>query len=292
MITATNLTASRGKKIVFGSVNLEIEKGEVIGIWGANASGKSTLIRLLAGLESARIGQVLIDNMKASTMQNRRRMGYLPQRFGFWPELNTYEVMMTFAAARNLPRGRAQASVTELIELVDLSAYDLAGHLTPGQQKRLGMATALVHDPEFLFFDDLTADLDATRRSEIAGIIAELAQLGKTIVLTSPRLADLVNVCNRIVRLKEGQLEELNVGALLPTVKRWRIEMEKLERTATAERLESLAYFDQVRVVDLGLEIESDTWTRDPLLEELLLLGITFTRLSELPGRPSKKEKP
>lgn len=200
-IQATNIEKSYNKRKIVNGVNLAIRQNEIIAVIGPNGAGKSTILEMLIGLRKADTGEISywLDAYK-------EKMGVQLQSAPFFVGLNAYENLMLFAAFyKKKLTGEQVNSVLQLCGLYDNRKAD-ASKLSGGQQKRLAIAIALIHNPMLIFLDEPTAALDPRARQEIHTLIRQLHQQGKTVVFTSHDMDEVDKLATRIVMINQGQI--------------------------------------------------------------------------------------
>lgn len=190
--------------------SLEIPRGTIYGLIGPNGAGKTTLMRILAALIAPNSGQVWFDNKEVtrSPMIIQRKMGFMPDFFGVYPDLTSAEYLEFYAGIHGIPRAKRAAIVKDLLELVELSSKQdaLVEGLSRGMKQRLCLARALVHDPEVLILDEPASGLDPRARVELRELVRSLQSLGKTIIISSHILLELAEMCTNIAIMQAGQL--------------------------------------------------------------------------------------
>ena len=179
----------------------ELDKG-CYGLLGPNGAGKTTLLRCILGLYPVSEGVV--------SLQKGEQIGYLPQRFGMFHELKVKEMMYYFAAAKKVSKEKREAEIERVLADVNLSekAEEKVGHLSGGMQRRLGIAQAILGDPDILFLDEPTTGLDPEERSHFKEIIRKLAKDDKIIVISTHIVQEVEAVCDRVLIMKDGTLLE------------------------------------------------------------------------------------
>jgi ABC-2 type transport system ATP-binding protein len=191
-------------------LSLEIPRGTIYGLIGPNGAGKTTLMRILAALIVPSSGQVWFENKEVTRTPNviQRKVGYMPDFFGVYPDLTSAEYLEFYAGIHGIPRTKRAALVTDLLELVELSSKRdaLVEGLSRGMKQRLCLARALVHDPEVLILDEPASGLDPRARVELRELVRTLQGLGKTIIISSHILLELAEMCTDIAILQGGQL--------------------------------------------------------------------------------------
>lgn len=181
--------------------------GAVTALIGPNGSGKTTLLLVLAGLLAASSGRVEVAGADPRRATTRRRIGWMPDEFGTWDTLTPTEILVTFARAYGLAKAPARARAAALLDQLYLTelATSPARVLSRGQKQRLGLARALVHDPDVLLLDEPASGLDPRSRIELRQTLRGLAGQGKTVLLSSHVLAELEDVYDAAVFLDRGK---------------------------------------------------------------------------------------
>jgi ABC-2 type transport system ATP-binding protein len=191
-------------------LSLEIPRGTIYGLIGPNGAGKTTLMRILAALIAPNSGQVWFEDKEVTRAPAiiQRKVGYMPDFFGVYPDLTSAEYLEFYAGIHGIPRSKHAAIVNDLLELVELSSKRdaLVEGLSRGMKQRLCLARALVHDPEVLILDEPASGLDPRARVELRELVRTLQSLGKTIIISSHILLELAEMCTNIAILQAGQL--------------------------------------------------------------------------------------
>ena len=202
MIRCVGLTKWYGSFLALDGLDLTLDKGDLFGFIGPNGAGKTTTMKILATLLLPTEGEAFVGSYDVVRQPDevRHMVGYMPDFFGTYAEMRVSEYLAFFAAAYRVPSGERNKVVSELLELVELShkAEEVVGALSRGMQQRLGLARALVHDPQVLILDEPASGLDPRARVEMREILKQLRSMGKTILLSSHILPELADVCNRI----------------------------------------------------------------------------------------------
>lgn len=207
-IYITQLTKDYGRFRALEGVTLHIPGG-MFGLLGPNGAGKTTLMRILTTLLPPTSGQVTIGGV--DVMQDpgwvRQRLGYLPQDFGFYKSLNAYELLDYIAAMKNIPARQRRSQVQAVLEAVNLGgeARRKVGAFSGGMSQRLGIAQALLGEPELLVVDEPTAGLDPEERLRFRNLLARLAQ-ERTVLLSTHIVADVEASCSGLAVLDRGRL--------------------------------------------------------------------------------------
>lgn len=218
IIETKNLTKVYGEQTVVNSVNLHIEKGSIYGLLGRNGAGKTTIMKMILGLTDISNGEVSVfnQNIKGNEKKIYPRIGAIIETPGFYPNLTGTENLEIFAMLRGTAFPNA---VKNALEVVGLPYKDkkLFGNYSLGMKQRLGIANAILHDPEVLILDEPTNGLDPIGIAEVRDFIKDLSvKKGKTILISShilseiTLLADTVGIIDKGVLLEENSIEELN----------------------------------------------------------------------------------
>jgi ABC-2 type transport system ATP-binding protein len=210
----------RPKVQALKALDLQVYRGEIFGLLGPNGSGKTTTIKLLLGLLFPTDGEALIFNEPTTNVAKNERIGYLPEESYLYKFLNAEETLQFYGRLFKIPAAERNKRVGRLVDMVGLSAakHRQLREYSKGMQRRIGLAQALINNPELILLDEPTSGLDPIGTSEIKHLIRELREQGKTIVLSGHLLADMQDICDRIAILHRGELKEIGRVAELLTV--------------------------------------------------------------------------
>lgn len=189
-------------------LNLEVQDNEIFGLLGPNGSGKSTTIKILLGLLEPSVGECAIYGKPSRTVEARRSVGFLPEAPYFYRYLSGRELVRYYARLCGVAKADLKEAVESVIELVGMqeAAHRRVGTYSKGMLQRIGLAQAIVHDPQLVILDEPTAGVDPLGSAAIAEIIRELKSRGKTILLSSHLLAQIEGLCDRVAILHRGKL--------------------------------------------------------------------------------------
>jgi ABC-2 type transport system ATP-binding protein len=213
----------RQKKIALRALNLQIFKGEIFGLLGPNGSGKTTTIKLLLGLLFPTDGDAIVFDKPAADVRKNEKIGYLPEESYLYRFLNAEETLDFYGRLFDMPAQVRQDRAKQLIEMVGLwqDRKRILKEYSKGMRQRIGLAQALINEPELIILDEPTSGLDPLGARWMKDLILQLKTRGKTIIMCSHRLEDVQDVCDRIAILNNGELQELGrVSKLLQDVNR------------------------------------------------------------------------
>src|SRR5579859_832798 len=230
---------NRPKARAVDNVDFEVRQGEVFGLLGPNGSGKSTTVKLILGLLYPTKGQIEVFGHSPRHVQTKSRIGYLPEESYLYRYLNSRETLDFFGNLFHLPKGERRNRTEQLLEMVGLGKVQtrVVGEFSKGMQRRIGLAQALINDPDLVILDEPTSGLDPIGCREVKDLILALARRGKTVILSSHLLSDVEDVCDRVVIYYGGKIQAMGtLKELLATPDAIRITTPALSRP-TMERV-------------------------------------------------------
>ena len=205
-LTADRITKQYKNKIAVDRMSFTLARG-LTGLLGANGAGKTTLMRILCGILVPDSGTVTCDGMDVETEEYREMLGYLPQEFGYYPEFSGRDFLLYMSAVKGLRKKEALKKTEELIELVGLkdAGRKKVRTYSGGMKQRLGIAQALLNDPQILIMDEPTAGLDPQERIRFRNLIAAIGK-DRIVLLSTHIVSDLEHIADRLMIMKEGRL--------------------------------------------------------------------------------------
>ncbi|MFL5245433.1 MAG: ABC transporter ATP-binding protein [Gemmataceae bacterium] len=210
MIETRDLTKMYGDLYALNRLTLKLERGDVYGFIGPNGAGKTTTMRILATLLNPTWGEASVCGYSIynGAKEIRRLMGYMPDFFGVYDDMKVIEYLEFFAAAYRIKGPERRKKCEQVLELVDLGYKRdaLVTSLSRGMTQRLGLARVLLHEPQVLLLDEPASGLDPRARIEMRGLLKELRNMGKTILVSSHILPELADICNKIGIIERGKL--------------------------------------------------------------------------------------
>ena len=209
MISAQNLTRRFGGFTAVNDVSFEVGKGEIIGFIGPNGARKTTTMRILTGFLPASEGRAMVagHDVFEDSMSVRKKVGYLPETPPLYPELSIGVYLRFIAEIRGIPSSKRTTRIGEVMELVGLSGWEnrILGSLSKGYRQRVGLAQAVIHDPEVLVLDEPASGLDPTQVVGIREFIVDLASR-RTVILSTHILPEVERICPRVVMINQGKI--------------------------------------------------------------------------------------
>ena len=296
-IQLADLTKKYGSRTAVDHLSLEVQTGEIFGFVGPNGAGKTTTIRMLAGLLRPTGGEakILEYSVQDSPLEVKKRIGYMPDAFGLYPDLRVWEYLDFFGSCYQIVESRRLSLISELLELVELDhrREDMVDSLSRGLKQRLSLARALIHDPQVLILDEPAAGLDPRARIEIRALLSELASMGKTIFFSTHILSDVAEICTKVGIIEAGslvatgRLEELH----LKFMPQRRIHVTLLDRLSEALDLlgdmecvtvvENQSHHSENGRVNLTIDFEGDDRSLSSLLSSLVEAKVPILHFSE-----------
>lgn len=201
----------RSKARAVDNVDFDVRRGEVFGLLGPNGSGKSTTVKMLLGLLYPTRGHIEVFGRSPRHVATKSRIGYLPEESYLYRYLDSRETLDFFGSLFDLPDQERRKRAEQLLEMVGLNQVHRrqVGEFSKGMQRRIGLAQALINDPDLVILDEPTSGLDPIGCREVKDLILALARRGKTVILSSHLLADVEDVCDRVVIYYGGRIQAM-----------------------------------------------------------------------------------
>jgi ABC-2 type transport system ATP-binding protein len=250
VIDVRNLVVDYGKgkkrHRAVNDVSFQVNPGETVGFIGPNGAGKSSTIKAILGFLFPVSGRVNVFGEAAGTVASRRRMGYLPEVALYYPFMKARELLELYGGLCGMTRAQLRSRIPSLLESVGLAGKGdvLLKQFSKGMQQRLGIAQAIIADPEALVFDELSSGLDPVGRHDLRSVLLSLKERGRTIFFSSHELTEVESLCDRVIIINRGQIvEESCVTDLVKPLNRFEVtfalpEGRKME-TALSTRVEA-----------------------------------------------------
>jgi len=249
IIETSDLTKMYGKKVGCSEICLSVGEGQIFGFLGPNGAGKSTLVKILVGLLFPTSGTAKILGRPLGDLEARRKTGFLPENFRYQDWLTGEELLSFHASLYGLSAQDKKSRIPAVLEQVGLSGKERqrVGTYSKGMQQRIGLACALLPDPELVFLDEPTSALDPLGRREVRQIILDLRRRGKTVFLNSHLLSEVEMICDQVAIIHKGRiistgvLEEMLSGA---------VEVEVQVEAQTPQMLSEFSALSRKMTVD------------------------------------------
>jgi ABC-2 type transport system ATP-binding protein len=268
MIETRDLTKMYGDLYALNRLNMKLEKGDVYGFIGPNGAGKTTTMRILATLLNPSWGEATVCGYSIynGAKEIRRLIGYMPDFFGVYDDMKVIEYLEFFAAAYRIKGPARKQKCEQVLELVDLTYKRdaLVTSLSRGMTQRLGLARVLLHEPQVLLLDEPASGLDPRARIEMRGLLKELRNMGKTILVSSHILPELADICNKIGIIERGEL--LFDGNVKDAMDR--VRPHTVLQISVADRME-----DAMKLIEVHPHV-SKLDTKDTMIIATLVEGV------------------
>ncbi len=248
----------RPKARAVDNASFEVYRGEVFGLLGPNGSGKTTTVKMLLGLLYPTKGHIEVFGRSPRHVATKSRIGYLPEESYLYRYLNSRETLDFFGNLFSLSGGERVKRGEQLLDMVGLAQTRTraVGEFSKGMQRRIGLAQALINDPDLVILDEPTAGLDPIGCREVKDLIVALAARGKTVILSSHLLADVEDVCDRVVIYYGGRIQAMGtLNELLARPDRIRLTMPPLPR----ETMERVLKIIRTDVAEEKVKIDTPT---------------------------------
>jgi len=215
-------------KVAIDGLNLSVQKGEVFGFLGPNGAGKTTTMNVLLGFVNASGGSASLFGVDVREPIARQRIGYLPELTYYYKFLTVEELLRFYARIFGIPRREADKRIDDLIKLVELEPARKRAikHYSKGMQQRVGLAQALINNPDLLILDEPTSGLDPLGRMKVRDIIHRLKNEGRTVFFSSHELGEVEMVCDRVAILHEGKVRV--EGRLADLLQKYHANLEQI----------------------------------------------------------------
>ena len=209
-IEATGLRKQFGEKTAVANLTLQVRRGEIFGFLGPNGAGKTTSVKMLLGLITPTAGSARLLDQPLGDRLTRAKIGFLPEHFRFYEWLKAAEFLDLHGRLHQMPKAVRQQTIPELLELVGLQdrAQTPLRVFSKGMLQRIGLAQALLNDPELVFLDEPTSGLDPLGRRLVRDVINQLRQRGTAVFLNSHLLSEVEQTCDRVTFIRQGEVLE------------------------------------------------------------------------------------
>ena len=233
MIKVRNLTKYYGHRLAVNNISFDINRGEIVGLLGPNAAGKTTTMRILTGFLMPTRGDTWIAdcNMTTNSLEGRKHIGYMPESVPLYTDMTVRDYLDFFARLRGMDKERTHKRIDDVVTLCHLEEYidTIIGKLSRGFRQRVGLAQSIIHEPEVLILDEPTVGIDPIQVSQTRSLIKELGK-EHTILLSTHILPEVSVTCNRVIIINNGEIiaEDSieNLSAVIKGARRLRVEVK------------------------------------------------------------------
>jgi ABC-2 type transport system ATP-binding protein len=293
MIQVENLTKKFEGFTAIDNISFEIKPGEIIGLLGPNGAGKTTTLRILTSYFNPSLGKIKYDGLDIidDTIKIQQKIGYLPENNPLYEEMKVNEYLNYAGQMHDIPKNELKEKVNKAMEICDLKTKQnqVIGKLSKGFKQRVGLAQALIHDPEILILDEPTEGLDPNQRIEIRDLIKKIGQ-AKTVILSSHVLSEVEATCDRVLIINQGKIvasgtpDELKKQATSQTKIFLKVEgpleqiTETLKKTEGVERIISAK--KEANLADIVIETDSTMDLRKKLVHLIINNGWELYEIS------------
>lgn len=221
-------------------ISFGIEPGECVGFIGANGAGKSSTIKTLMGFIFPTSGTASVFGKPAGTVESRRRLGYLPEVALYYPFMKARELLELYGGLQGLSKADLRKRIPELLNEVGLGGRgeSLIRNFSKGMQQRLGIAQAIIAEPELMIFDELSSGLDPVGRYDLRQVLLRLKKEGRTIFFSSHELSEVESLCDRVIMIHEGRIvTQSTVAELMKPLNEFELIYRLPEKAAQPQEL-------------------------------------------------------
>lgn len=290
MIEVKNLTKYYGKRLALDNISFEVKKGAIVGFLGPNAAGKTTTMRILTGFLAPTTGEVKVAgyDMLTHSLEARRHLGYLPEAVPLYTDMTVRGYLEFLAHLRGVSGDRLRSRVDEVVEVCHLDEYYdvLIGKLSKGFRQRVGVAQAIVHEPEVLILDEPTIGIDPIEIASTRQLIRELGE-ERTVLISTHILPEVSVICDRVIIIHEGKIVAEdnieNLSSLISDSRRVRLEAQGPTKKI-AERLRQIEGVSQVSYQGSNLIVEypASLDLRSKITESVVQGGFTLLSMESV----------
>jgi ABC-2 type transport system ATP-binding protein len=262
MVELEHVTKCYPRKMAVNDISFSVDAGEIVGVLGPNGAGKTTAMRMISGYIPPTGGRIRVADFDVmhNPMEVRRRIGYMPENVPLYNELRIDEFLRFRASLKGVPRRRCRARIAEVKEMCGLKdeGRRIIGHLSKGYRQRVGLADALVHNPDLLILDEPTVGLDPNQIRSVRELIGQLAEQ-HTIILCTHILPEVEMTCRRVMIIKDGRIIASDTPAALRTMMQGGTRVIAELHAPQEEARDGLACLPHVREV---ISDHKTSWTR------------------------------
>ncbi len=278
MIALENVTKTFGPTVAVDDVSFAVDRGEVVGFLGPNGAGKTTAMRLITSYLEPDSGSVLIDgiDVREDQIAAKRRIGYLPENNPLYPDMLVSEYLRFIGDLRGVGVNGPGSALDDAVQATGIAEvyYRLIGELSKGYRQRVGLATAILHRPDFLILDEPTEGLDPNQRQEIRRLISDIGE-ARTVILSTHVLPEVEDTCGRIIVIHQGKIvADGTTEELIARARGLRTIVVEAAGTGVGDALTALAGVKEVSGAEerdgrirMTLRVSSDSDLRPEIFE-------------------------
>ncbi len=255
------------------NISFSINEGEIFGLLGPNGAGKTTTLKIIVGIHRADKGNVWIKNIPINNIEYKKHIGFLPENPYFHNYLSAQEFLSITGALYGLRGKELNGRIHDAMRRVGLLKYDIKGkrikNFSKGMVQRLGIAQAIIHNPDLVILDEPLSGLDPIGRKEVRDVIIGLKEEGKTVVFSSHILQDVEMICDRVGIIAEGNIKKIGVLEEMLVNKNGEYEIKiELKRTDLSEEIKKLGEISDIEGNIVFLRVKSEK-EKDNVVEEI-----------------------
>jgi ABC-2 type transport system ATP-binding protein len=264
-ITVSNLTKKFGVQRAVDNISFEVHTGEILGFLGPNGAGKTTTMKIITCYMAPNDGEVKVNNLSIHDDQEKikKQIGYLPENNPLYNEMAVLEYLEFVAQLQNVPKDKIQDRIEEMVIVcgLDVEKHKKIGELSKGFKQRVGLAQAMIHDPEILILDEPTSGLDPNQIVEIRKLIRDIGK-HKTVILSTHILPEVEATCDRILIINDGKIVADGTADML----RKREEGQELLHVQIAEPENRDEVFSAIQKLDFVSLVDFDSETQNAFI--------------------------
>jgi ABC-2 type transport system ATP-binding protein len=264
-ITVSNLTKKFGAQRAVDNISFEVHTGEILGFLGPNGAGKTTTMKIITCYMAPNDGEVKVNNLSIHDDQEKikKQIGYLPENNPLYNEMAVLEYLEFVAQLQNVPKDKIQDRIEEMVIVcgLDVEKHKKIGELSKGFKQRVGLAQAMIHDPEILILDEPTSGLDPNQIVEIRKLIRDIGK-HKTVILSTHILPEVEATCDRILIINDGKIVADGTADML----RKREEGQELLHVQIAEPENRDEVFSAIQKLDFVSLVDFDSETQNAFI--------------------------
>ena len=261
-ITVSNLTKKFGSQRAVDNISFEVHTGEILGFLGPNGAGKTTTMKIITCYMAPNDGEVKVNNLSIHDDQEKikKQIGYLPENNPLYNEMAVLEYLEFVAQLQNVPKDKIQDRIEEMVIVcgLDVEKHKKIGELSKGFKQRVGLAQAMIHDPEILILDEPTSGLDPNQIVEIRKLIRDIGK-HKTVILSTHILPEVEATCDRILIINDGKIVADGTADML----RKREQGQEIIRVQIAEPENRDTVYSAIQQLDFVSLVDFDSETQN-----------------------------